>query len=204
MSTRALSPSRGVPGAPWLTGLLVAAAAGLWFALGPAPEALVYDRAAIAGGEVWRLVTGHLVHCDSRHALWDIAALALIGWLMESQGRRPMALAAGAGILAVDAGLWWAMPELERYCGLSGMLNALFVVALAELWRLHRHPAFPVAGLLLGVKLAIETTSGQTVLLDTLWPGVPLAHVAGCLGGLLILVQEKRRGNPEPFRTQKS
>lgn len=188
MSARTLSPTRGVQGLPWVTILSVLLTGGLWLALGPAPEPLVFDRAAIAGGEVWRLITGHLVHCDGRHALWDIGALALIGWLLENQGRGRMALAVGAGILAVDATLWWGMPELERYCGLSGMLNALFVVALADLWWLYRHPIFPLTGLLLGLKLLVEMKTGQTVLVDTLWPGVPPAHVAGCLGGLMVLI----------------
>lgn len=187
MSARTLSPTRGRQGLPRVTILSVLLTAGLWLALGPAPAPLVFDRAAIAGGEGWRLITGHLVHCDGRHALWDIGALALIGWLLENQGRGRMALAAGAGILAVDAALWWGMPELERYCGLSGMLNALFVVALADLWWLHRHPIFPLTALLLGLKLVVEIKAGQTVLVDTLWPGVPPAHVAGCLGGLLVL-----------------
>jgi len=187
MSGRTLSPTRGRQELPWVTILSVLLTGGLWLALGPAPESLVFDRVAIAGGEGWRLVTGHLVHCDGRHALWDIGALVLIGWLMEYQGRWRMALVVGAGLLAVDAALWWGMPELERYCGLSGMLNALFVVALVDLWRLHRHPVFPVTGLLLGLKLAVEMAAGQTVLVDTLWPGVPLAHVGGCLGGLMVL-----------------
>lgn len=188
MIAQTLSPTHGRQGLPWFTILSVLLTGGLWFALGPAPESLVFDRVAIAEGEGWRLVTGHLVHCDGRHALWDIGALALIGWLMEHQGRWRMAQVVGAGLLAVDATLWWGIPELERYCGLSGMLNAIFVVALADLWRLHRHPVFPLTGLLLGLKLAVEMEAGQTVLVDTLWPGVPPAHVAGCLGGLMVLL----------------
>jgi rhomboid family GlyGly-CTERM serine protease len=190
MSSPSLSMDRDGRGLPWLTGLAAAAAAGLWLLLGPVPEALVFDRAAIAGGEIWRLVTGHLVHSDGRHALWDIGALALIGCLMEEKGPRRLALAAGAGILAVDAGLWWGLPGLERYCGLSGMLNALFVVALADLWRRHRHPVFPLAALILGAKLLAEAVAGQSLVLDTEWPAVPLAHVAGCLGGLAFLALE--------------
>jgi rhomboid family GlyGly-CTERM serine protease len=198
MRSPSLSMDRGGLGLPRFTGLAVAVAAGLWLLLGPVPEALVFDRAAIGGGEVWRLVTGHLVHSDGRHALWDIGALALIGCLMENQRR--LALVAGAGILAVDAGLWWGLPGLEQYCGLSGILNTLFIVALADLWRRHRHPVFPFAALALGIKLLAEAAAGQSLVLDTLWPAVPLAHVAGCLGGLAFLALEGGRFSNHPSK----
>lgn len=188
MTEQALFERRGSHALPWLTGLAAAIAAGLWLLLGPAPQALVFDRGAIADGELWRLVTGHLVHSDGRHALWDIGALVLIAYLMADQGWRREAIAAGAGMLAVNICLWWGLPELERYCGLSGVLNALVVVALADLWRRYRHPVFPAAGLLLVIKLAAEMAAGQSVFLNPAWPGVPLAHVAGCLGGLAFLI----------------
>jgi rhomboid family GlyGly-CTERM serine protease len=188
MNGPSLAESRGSLALPWFTSLGAAIAAGLWLLLGPTPEALVFDRTAIADGEVWRLITGHLVHSDSRHALWDIAALALLGCLMGGQGWRREAVAAGASLLAVNVCLWWGLPDLERYCGLSGVLNGLMVVALTELWRRQRHPLFPAAALLLALKLAVEMATGRSVLANLEWPGVPLAHVAGCLGGLAFLV----------------
>lgn len=188
MSTTAIATrGHGSASLPWLTGLLVAFVILLWWGLGPAPEVLIFDRSAIATGEVWRLITGHLVHSDARHALWDIGALAAIGCLMEAQGRRRMMAALLAGVIAVDVCLWWFMPALERYCGLSGLLNALFVVALADLWKTHRHPLFPLAGLGLCVKLAVEIAAEQSLFVSTAWPSVPLAHLAGCMGGLALL-----------------
>ncbi|MCP5276773.1 MAG: rhombosortase [Thiobacillus sp.] len=191
MSLSQCAESRGVYGLPWLTGLLVLTAVGLSLAFGPAPPALVFDRAAIAQGEWWRLVTGHLLHSDGEHALWDITALALIGWVMERHGRWPMILAAAAGMAAVDAGLWWWLPGLERYCGLSGMLNTLFIIALANLWEEHRHPVIPLVVLGLAAKLAIEITVRQSLFVHTPWSSVPEAHVAGCIGAIIFLGVER-------------
>lgn len=203
---KAMSP--GAFRLPWLTGLLVLLATGLWLLLGPAPEALIYHRAALAQGEWWRgewwrWITGHLVHSDGAHALWDIAALALIGAVMERpgerQGRLRLALATGAGIVAVGLGLAWFLPQLERYCGLSGVLNTLFVVALADLWRTRRHPVIPLVALGLAAKLASEILAGHSLFVPSLaatpWPSVPQAHVAGCLGGLAFLGVEWLMGN---------
>lgn len=179
--------SRIAFGQPWLTGLAVLLTAGLWLLLGPAPPALVYDRAAVTQGEWWRLVTGHLVHSDGEHALWDITALALIGGIMERRGRRRLALAALAGMASVGACLWWWLQELERYCGLSGMLNTLFIIALKDLWEEHRHPIIPLVALGLAIKLATESMGGHSLFVHTLWPSVPEVHVAGCVGGLIFL-----------------
>lgn len=182
---------RGGAQPPWVTGLFLAVAAGLWLYFGPAPEALVFDRAALAQGEWWRWLTGHLVHSDGQHALWDIAALGLIGGLMEHNGRRRMAAATLAGLVAVNVCLMGCLPGLDRYCGLSGVLNTLFVVALADLWRQRRHPAIPLAGLGLILKLAAEMATHQSLVVDMQWPGVPEAHLAGCVGGMGFLAIER-------------
>jgi len=183
----AWTKSRGRPSWPWLTTLLAAIAASLWWSLGPAPNALVFDRSAIDAGEIWRLVTGHLVHSDAGHMTWNIGALILIGLLLEEYGRLRMMAAVLAGILAVDAGLWWGMTDIQRYCGLSGMLNALLVVALAEGWRRYRHGLFVAAAGLYFAKLVTEAMSDHALFVQTSWPSLPLAHVWGCLGGLIVV-----------------
>jgi rhomboid family GlyGly-CTERM serine protease len=179
--------NRAITHLPWLTGLAVVTTTGLWLVLGPAPPDLVYDRAAIAQGEGWRLVTGHLVHSDAEHALWDIAALALIGWILERRGRLRLALAAATGMAAVSLYLWIGLPGLVRYCGLSGLLNTLFVVALKDLWDRQPHPLIPLLALGLAGKLACELLAGQSLFIQTAWPSLPEAHLAGCLGGIAVL-----------------
>ncbi|MCU7812765.1 MAG: hypothetical protein KZQ77_16290, partial [Candidatus Thiodiazotropha sp. (ex Notomyrtea botanica)] len=79
--------SRGGLLLPWRTLLLTTLALTGYLILGAAPEIWVFDRAAIGKGEVWRLVTGHWVHSDFEHALWDISALGLLGVLFEKRLR---------------------------------------------------------------------------------------------------------------------
>ncbi|MEE9338293.1 MAG: rhomboid family intramembrane serine protease, partial [Methylococcaceae bacterium] len=55
----------------------------LWVFFGPAPEQLIYDRALISQGEIWRLLTAHLVHLDSEHLILNLAALLVLGSLLE-------------------------------------------------------------------------------------------------------------------------
>ncbi|MBI1784302.1 hypothetical protein HYR69_04085, partial [Candidatus Sumerlaeota bacterium] len=56
---------------PWAT-LLVGLLAAVGSGFGPARELFVWDRGAILHGEIWRLVTGHLVHAARGHFLLDV------------------------------------------------------------------------------------------------------------------------------------
>ncbi|HHM04704.1 MAG TPA: rhombosortase [Gammaproteobacteria bacterium] len=114
---------------PLLLGLiaLVLAAAGE-----SATEVLRFDRAAIAQGQGWRLLSGNLVHLGWVHLLLNLAGLGLIWLLVHDQW--PTAawwLIMLISSLAVGLGLWWFNPELMWYVGLSGALHGLFAAGAA-------------------------------------------------------------------------
>ena len=71
--------SQGSGRLPWLTLLLSGLVAALYLLLGPAPPRLVFDHARVAQGEVWRLLSGHLVHSDAAHLAWNLAAFVILG-----------------------------------------------------------------------------------------------------------------------------
>ncbi len=170
---------------PWLTLGGSTLALALWLGPGATPAGLVYDRTAIAAGEIWRLWSGHWVHVDAAHALWNIGALVLLGLLLEPAGRLRLLAAILAGMTGVSAALWWGLPDLERYCGLSGMLNALVPLALARYWRAS--PLFPLLAPGFAGKLLLENLQQGSLLLSSAWPAIPAAHLAGALVGLLLL-----------------
>lgn len=173
---------------PWLTIALAGLAAAFYAALGPAPEAWVYDRAAIAGGEWWRLLSGHWLHGDGGHLGWNLAALLLLGTMVERCSRSLLIAGLLFGSLGVDAMLWWVTPGLTHYCGLSGVLNALLLPALAALWRADGNgPLWLIGGLSIG-KILVEMTSGNALFTHTLWASVPESHLAGWLAGLLLVM----------------
>lgn len=184
---------RGSGRLPRFTLLLMAICLGLYIILGPAPGSLVFDRAAIVQGEWWRLYTGHLVHSDARHALWNILALGILAALLERRGGRRLGLIGAFGAVAVDLWLWWGQPALQWYCGLSGLLNTMLVVVLFDLWSETRRRVVWAIGMVLMAKLVMETVLNQALFTHTLWPSVPWAHVAGFAGGLVLVVFERRR-----------
>ena len=173
---------------PWLTGILFAASLFLFLLCGKVPAALVYDRTALAQGELWCLLTGHFTHCDLSHLLWNILPLALIGSLLEQRiGLRRFAGATLISCLGVSGWLWFARTDLLFYCGLSGMLNGLLIVLLAKMWQENRHPLLPLMGLSAVAKILFEAAKQETVFAHSSWAVLPEAHGAGLVAGIVFL-----------------
>lgn len=174
---------------PWFTACLASVMLALYGAMGPQPGLLMYDRAGIATGEWWRLVTGHLVHADLGHLVVNVLALVILGGVLESLQRlgiKTLLLLVSFGIVVIDAALWLDLPGLVRYCGFSGILNALFIAAVYEQWRDTGdwvYPALAVGGL---GKIAIESGSAGAVLPLSSLPSVTEAHFAGFVAGLVL------------------
>lgn len=174
---------------PWFTAGLASVMLGFYFALGPQPDLLMFDRAGIAAGEWWRLVTGHLVHGDLGHLAANVLALIILGGVMESLQRlgiKTLLFLVMFGTIVIDTVLWLKLPGLDRYCGFSGILNTLFIAAVYEQWRDTRdwlYCALAIGGL---GKIAIESGSAGAVLPLSSLPSVTEAHFAGFVAGLVL------------------
>jgi rhomboid family GlyGly-CTERM serine protease len=90
---------------------------------------MVFDRQAIAGGELWRLFTGHWVHFGGEHLILNLGTLVVFGlWLCRLAPEVPprfLVLAAPV----VSAALWVLEPDMARFGGLSGLGAGLVTLA---------------------------------------------------------------------------
>jgi len=178
--------------------LLIGAAAGALYWMAPLQALLVYDRAAIGGGELWRLFTGNIVHHSGAHLFCNLTAFLIAGALVEMQDRRQLVqlcLFAGALIGAV---LYAARPELIVFGGLSGIVTALAVyLCLAGLDKVGACRWLCLMVLvLLAVKLATEILSGASILLSTGprdFTPVPESHLVGAAAAALLFLRERLR-----------
>ena len=96
---------------------------------------LLYDRAAIAQGEIWRIWTGHLVHFGWAHLLVDAGLLLIVGWIAANQHPRFMRLALGLMPAFISASMYWLEPGLARYGGLSAFNLGVLLYLAAQGWR---------------------------------------------------------------------
>lgn len=150
---------------------------------------LRYSRPAIAAGEVWRLLTGHLVHLGAAHLALNAAGTVLIAALVGHHlGLRAWAATTIVCALAVAAGLWWLAPQIDWYVGLSGVLHGLLVAGAIAALASRRERVFALIVLaVIATKLAWEQALGPTPGTAALsgGPVVTEAHLFGALGGLL-------------------
>ncbi len=192
----------GSPRLPWHTFLLLLFSGALYVVGGPAPEGWVFDRQAVIRGELWRLMTGHWVHGDTAHLAWNLAALAILGWLTERRlGPSGLYAALLAGMMAVSAGIWLCVPDLDLYCGFSGVLNTLLFVYLIDAWRKSNNAMFLLVMLGAAAKIGFELIQSSAIFTGTTWPAVPLAHLAGGAAAVMVMLFRRRRGDPATLPT---
>jgi rhomboid family GlyGly-CTERM serine protease len=148
----------GLPSWPYLAVALAALAAQL---VPAAREVLIYDRAAIGSGEVWRVWTGHLVHFGWPHFLVDAGLLLLIGWTVAKEFPRT----AWLGLLLqppfISAAIYLLDPEMGRYAGLSAVNLGLLLLLAARGWTGDRRDWFwPAIVVIYVVELSYEIWRG--------------------------------------------
>jgi rhomboid family GlyGly-CTERM serine protease len=167
--------------------VLAIASIALIFAIGgeEARGALRFERDGLEAGEVWRLLTGHLVHLGWGHLWMNLAALALIRFLVANAfSTADWIRAAVVSALGIDLGLYVLSPDIGWYVGLSGVLHGLLAAGALALLRTQ-----PALGALLGggliVKLLLEQTAGPLPLSESTAGGEVLteAHLYGAAAG---------------------
>ena len=190
---------------PWsFLGLAVAALA-IQFAGAFTPDwsaILIFDRAAIAAGQLWRLWTGHLVHFGWPHCAVDTAVLLYLGWVIAWPSLAVRRLALIVLPLFITGAVYLLDPGVIQYAGLSALNLGLFVFLAIQGWRRDRSDwLWPAVLLVCLAEIAIEAARGGTGggLIAFSDPSVRIAlsaHLAGVVGGFFLwLLCQRREGN---------
>ena len=146
-------------------------------------------------GELWRLITGHLVHLGWGHLLMNLLGFWLIQQLFFRNGAPILICISGLILLTLgtSTGLYLFSTSVEWYRGFSGVLHGLLI------WGLLRELRPPIATdlfllSLVFFKLAWEQFSGPIPGSETIAKGRVIvdAHLYGGLTGTLLWLLEKR------------
>lgn len=193
MAAALRSPARGQRCAPrrfaswpalpprWQAALLLALLSVAGTALPGALAAFGWQRAAIDGGDVFRLLSAHAVHLNLRHLLFNLLGLALLAELLMERWRGTdimslcLASALGTSLL-----LWRFEPALQWYAGLSGLLHGLWGGAALAGWLETRSRLHAGALAALAIKLVWLNPAAAGAGL----PVVPVAHLYGAASGV--------------------
>ncbi|WP_250656967.1 rhombosortase [Alkalimarinus coralli] len=149
-----------------------------------------YHRGAIAAGEWWRVLTGHLDHLNWRHLLMNGLCLALLLALFRPLGKpsRTLCLWLVASLL-ISLLMWFFSPGIRWYVGLSGSLYALVVYAIAT------DTSYPMIFRLFALgltvfKVVMEQINGDISFM-TQWVSGPVAvdaHLYGVIVGVFLVL----------------
>lgn len=172
----------------WLApAILAAACVVMGFGGKRLTELARYERAGLAAGEYWRLLTGHLVHLGWEHLAMNVAALLVMAVLFEGVLKtRHWLQSVVVAALAIDAGLYWLDAEVVWYVGLSGVLHGILAAGGLALWR-RRAAVGPLILAALLAKLVWEHWRGPVPFSESTagGPVIVAAHLFGAAGGLV-------------------
>jgi rhomboid family GlyGly-CTERM serine protease len=159
-------------------------------------EALRYDRAALAAGQLWRLLSAHIVHLDFDHAVLNSLGLVLM-WALFARDYRPRQwlLIVLGSIAAIDAGLWLRDSTVAWYVGSSGALHGIMTAGTVAHVRRRDLDGWILAAFIV-VKLAYEQSAGALPFSQSHAGVVVDAHLFGALGGVAVAVCLKPRTDP--------
>jgi len=118
----------------WLWLLLILLVFDLLLAFGDSCTLLLrFDRAGIAAGGWWRLLTAHIVHLDLHHLILNELGLVLV-WSLFAQDFDAVdwCVIVLAGALSISCGLWWLSPKVTWYVGASGVLHTAMAAGTAK------------------------------------------------------------------------
>lgn len=178
-------------------GVLVALAA---VGAEPVRLALRYDSLAIASGEWWRLISGHIVHLGWKHVLLNLAGLGLVILLFPREYRPGQWLVLTlVCVAAISAGFVVLRSDLSWYVGLSGVLHGFFVAGAIR-WISRREPeGYVLAAFLVG-KLVWEQLNGALPMSvsSSGGPVVVDAHLYGAVAGAAVALVFLRDWNSRP------
>ena len=162
-----------------------------------ADRALVYERAAILDGQVWRLITGHWVHFSVSQLGYDATVLAISGWRIEARRYRYFLPLCVLSALAIGLSLLAILPDMALYGGLSGIAMASTVyLPLRALDEPQPWRGVAIAVLVTCTgKVVVEVVTGHVALIGVdrmqVVP-VPLSHIVGAISAVAVCIWARR------------
>lgn len=156
---------------------------------------LSFNRIAISNNEIWRLLSGGLVHANEFHLLLNIIGLFCLLMLYELQIKVIIWFFVSLSLVfSINTILYLFLPSTIFYLGFSGALHGLFVWYSIQEWR-RKHSWYPVLVIFLLIAklcldvLSTDSFSSHLISMRVHWQ----AHWIGAfLGGLLSFITKNK------------
>ncbi len=161
----------------------------------------IEDRRCL-GGELWRLLSGHLAHGSAQHFLLNLGLFVpLAAWREKKRGSCLFVLEYACLAACVAIGVRWCHSEWYSYRGLSGVVYGLIALTLLDGTygekATHRRGPSRCSLVLIGilaVKTGLEVWAGgwlfetRTLTASLGVVFLPGSHLGGLVGGAALAV----------------
>jgi len=151
-----------------------------------------FNRGLVEQGQLWLLFTGHIVHLNWSHWALNMAGLAIVAFFFSPHASVKQWLAVlFVSACVINVGLWWWMPEIRSYVGLSGVLHGLFLYGALREIRFYPASGYVLTAVLIA-KLVWEFLNGALPGSEDMTGGRVLteAHLLGAIGGISVWLLE--------------
>ncbi len=164
---------------------------------------LVYSRTAIGEGEVWRFITGHMVHFSGSHLWFNLLVIGITGAVIEWEGYPYFGILCGVSSVMVGLWLYFFCPAITEYGGLSAIATAstVYLALMKVKGTIRDYWPWIAALTLVGIKIGIEGLRGEAVFAsssDFAFVVVPGAHIIGAVTALLAFAVCRFRARMSP------
>jgi len=152
-----------------------------------------FDRTLVEQGDVWLLLSGHIVHLNWSHWLLNMAGLAIVAFFFSAHASvKQWLMVIFVAAVVISSGLWWWMTDIRSYVGLSGVLHGLFLYGALREIRFYPASGYVLLAVLLA-KLSWEFFNGALPGSEDMAGGRVLteAHLLGAIGGILVWTFER-------------
>ena len=147
-----------------------------------------FDRVLVDQGNYWLIFSGHVVHFNWMHWLLNMGGLLIVAFFFSSHASVKQWFAVMlVSMLFISAKIYFWVPDIRTYVGLSGILHGLFLYgALREI----RY--YPTSGIVLLcvliAKLAWEFFNGAMPGSEEMTGGKVLteSHLFGAIAGVMV------------------
>ena len=155
-----------------------------------------FDRELVEQGDFWLLFSAHIVHLNWTHWALNMAGLAIVAFFFSTHASVKQWLTVlFVSATLINAGLWWWLPEIRSYVGLSGVLHGLFLYGALREIRFYPASGYVLSSVLIA-KLVWEFFNGALPGSEEMTGGRVLteAHLLGAAGGILVWYVEYLTG----------
>lgn len=156
-------------------------------------ESWRFNRELVEQGHVWLMFSGHIVHMNWAHWALNMTGLAIVAFFFSTHASfKQWFSVVLVSACVINVGLWWWMPEIHSYVGLSGVLHGLFLYGALREIRFYPVSGYVLTAVLIA-KLLWEFFNGAMPGSEDMTGGRVLteAHLLGAIGGTAVWLLEE-------------